>query len=81
MNMKDILVNNLYYYTGELIKLYGASYTLLLIGLFLIVTTLMKTSCYFASAGMLVPMRTGIVRDKSYRCRFRFSPTSARATS
>lgn len=63
MNMKDILVNNLYYYTGELIKLYGASYTLLLIGLFLIVTTLMKTSCYFASAGMLVPMRTGIVRD------------------
>ena len=33
MNMKDILVNNLYYYTGELIKLYGASYTLLLIGL------------------------------------------------
>ena len=44
MNMKDILVNNLYYYTGELIKLYGASYTLLLIGLFLIVTTLMKTS-------------------------------------
>lgn len=62
-SMKDILVNNLYYYTGELIKIYGSSYTLLLIGLFLIVTTLMKTSCYFASAAMLVPMRTGIVRD------------------
>lgn len=62
-SMKDILVNNLYFYTGELIKQYGASYTLLLIGMFLIVTTFMKTGCYFASAGIMVPMRTGIVRD------------------
>ncbi len=63
MSMKDILVNNLYCYTGELIKTYGASSTLLLIGLFLIAATFMKTGCYFASAATLVPMRTGIVRD------------------
>jgi ATP-binding cassette subfamily B protein/subfamily B ATP-binding cassette protein MsbA len=61
--MKDIVVNNLYYYTTELIAVYGASTTLLLIGAFLVVATLLKTSCYFASVAIMVPMRTGIVRD------------------
>lgn len=63
ISIKDITVNNLYYYTTELMSHYGASVTLLLIGLFLIVTTLLKTSCYFASVGIMVPIRTGIVRD------------------
>ncbi len=63
MAAKDILINNLYWYTTELMDTYGAAMTLLFIGLFLIATTLLKTSCYFASAGVTVPMRTGIVRD------------------
>ena len=63
VGMKDIVVNNLYYYTTELIAVYGASTTLLLIGAFLVVATLLKTSCYFASVAIMVPMRTGIVRD------------------
>ena len=63
MGMKDIIVNNLYYYTTELIADYGASTTLLLIGSFLVVATLLKTGCYFASVAIMVPMRTGIVRD------------------
>ena len=63
VGMKDIVVNNLYYYTTELINIYGASTTLLLIGSFLIVATLLKTGCYFASVAIMVPMRTGIVRD------------------
>lgn len=62
-SLKDITVNNLYFYTTELMNLYGASVTLLLIGLFLITTTLLKTSCYFASVGIMVPIRTGIVRN------------------
>lgn len=62
-NFKDILLNNLYYYTTDLIHVYGASTALLFIGLFLITATLLKTSCYFASVGIMVPMRTGIVRD------------------
>ena len=61
--LKDIIVNNLYYYTSQLIAVYGASTTLLLIGLTLVVATLLKTSCYFASVGIMVPIRTGIVRD------------------
>lgn len=62
-NIKDILVNNMYYATQQIMQSYGASTTLLLIGLFLVAATLLKTSCYFASAGIMVPMRTGIVRD------------------
>lgn len=63
VDTKDILVNNLYWYTTELIATYGASTALLFIGLFLITATLLKTSCYFASVAIMVPMRTGIVRD------------------
>lgn len=63
MEMKDIVVNNLYWYTTELMDMYGASFALLLIGLFLVVTTLLKTGCYFASVGTMVPLRTGVVRD------------------
>ena len=62
-NIKDVLVNNMYYATQQIMQSYGASTTLLLIGLFLVAATLLKTSCYFASAGIMVPMRTGIVRD------------------
>lgn len=61
--LKDIIVNNMYFYTQQVMAACGASTTLLLIGSFLITATLLKTACYFASAAMLVPMRTGIVRD------------------
>ena len=63
MSAKDILVNNLYWFTTEIMDTYGASTTLLFIGIFLVVATLLKTGCYFASVGIMVPMRTGIVRD------------------
>ncbi len=63
IGLKDIIVNNLYYYTTQLIAEYGASTTLMIIGLVLIISTLLKTSCYFASVGIMVPIRTGIVRD------------------
>ena len=63
LGMKEIVVNNLYWYTTELMACYGAATTLLFIGLFLVTATLLKTSCYFASVGIMVPLRTGIVRD------------------
>ena len=62
-SLKDIVINNLYYYTQEMVAAYGPSLTLLYIGLFLIVSTLLKTGSYFASAGIMVPLRTGIIRD------------------
>ena len=63
VNAKDIIVNNMYYWTQSLMQAYGAATALLLIGLFLVTATLLKTSCYFASAAIMVPLRTGIVRD------------------
>lgn len=63
VSTKDIVVNNMYWYTSELMAQFGAGTALLLIGLFLVATTLLKTGCYFASVAIMVPMRTGIVRD------------------
>lgn len=63
MSMKDIAVNNMYWYTTELMDQYGAATALLLIGLFLVSATFLKTGCYFASVAIMVPLRTGIVRD------------------
>ena len=51
ISIKDITVNNLYYYTTELMSHYGASVTLLLIGLFLIVTTLQLLLCFGRNYG------------------------------
>ena len=61
--LSDIAINNAYYYTSQLVAHYGAAPTLLMIGVFLVTATLLKTSCYFASVAMMVPVRTGIVRD------------------
>ena len=63
MGMKDILVNNMYYYVTVVIGKYGASNTLLLLGCFFGLMTLLKTGCYFGSSAIMVPLRTGIVRD------------------
>lgn len=63
VDFKTIILNNLYYYTNVLMDIYGASLTLLYIGLFLIIATLFKTAFYFASSAIMVPLRTGIIRD------------------
>ena len=61
--VSDIAINNAYFYTSELVAQIGPATTLLIIGLFLVISTLLKTSCYFASVATMVPIRTGIVRD------------------
>ncbi len=60
---KDILINNLYYGITVMAEIHGASDTLLYLGLAFIGLTLLKTACYFASSAIIIPMRTGIVRD------------------
>ena len=61
--LKDIAVNNFYYYVTRMIEINGPSLTLLFLGLFLALMTLLKTSCYFASSAVMIPLRTGVVRD------------------
>ena len=62
-NIQAVLMNNLNYYVTQLIASYGQTTTLLLIGLFLAVTTALKTGSYFLSSATIIPIRTGVVRD------------------
>ena len=41
----------------------GPTMALIFLGLFLMVMTLFKTGCYFASSAVMIPLRTGVVRD------------------
>ena len=60
---KEQLMNNFYWYISQLIEKFGGSTALLLLGIVFAIMTVLKTSCYFASSAVMVPLRTGIVRD------------------
>ena len=62
-NVQDVLMNNLNYFVSQLINEYGQTTTLLFIGLFLALTTALKTGAYFLSSATIIPIRTGVVRD------------------
>ncbi len=62
-NVQEVLMNNLNYTVNGLIADYGQTTTLLFIGLFLAITTAMKTGAYFLSSATIIPIRTGVVRD------------------
>ena len=62
-SLKEVAVNNFYYYVTQMIETLGPQMTLLFMGLFLAFMTMLKTSCYFGSSAIMIPLRTGVVRD------------------
>ena len=62
-SLKEVAVNNFYYYVTQMIETHGPQMTLLFMGLFLAFMTMLKTSCYFGSSAIMIPLRTGVVRD------------------
>ena len=62
-NFVDVAKNNGYYYSQLLIDEHGPATTLLLLGVLLAILTFFKTSTYFGGSAMLMPLRTGIIRD------------------
>ena len=62
-NLKEALMNDMNYYMQEFILDWGATTTLLVIGLFLAFATFLKTGAYFLSSATIIPIRTGVVRD------------------
>ena len=62
-NIKDVVVNNFYYYTQESIASVGPEWTLAILALLLIVMTGLKTGTSYLSSYFMVPLRSGIVRD------------------
>lgn len=62
-SMKDVAVNNFYYYTQELMQHYGPSATLASLAAALVVMTLLKTGTAYLSTFFMVTVRNGVVRD------------------
>ena len=62
-NLKDYIINNVYAYIESLIDQYGPATALLMLGIYLIVMTLLKTGTTFLSGATLVPIHTGVLRD------------------
>lgn len=62
-SLKDVVVNNFYFYTQQMIVDYGQSLTLAALAVALVVMTGLKTGTAYLSSYFIVPLRTGIVCD------------------
>lgn len=62
-SLKEVTVNNFYYYTQESIAGFGASTTLALLAAALVVMTALKTGTTYLASYYIIPLRTGVVRD------------------
>ena len=62
-NCTEVVSNNVNYFVLDLVRDWGATSTLLIIGLFLAFMTFLKTGAYFLSSATIIPIRTGVVRD------------------
>jgi len=61
--MKEVVTNNFGYFVSRLIETEGASYTLIILGIYLVLMTLLKVGATYLGGFFLVPIRTGVVRD------------------
>lgn len=62
-SLKDVAINNFYYYTEQIIENQGASFALACLAVILVIMTALKTGVIYLSSYFIVPMRNGIVRD------------------
>lgn len=62
-DLKEIILNNFYYYTQEGIASFGPSKTLAILAAVLVAMTALKTGTTYLSSYFIVPLRNGIVRD------------------
>ena len=59
----DIIQNNFFAYISEIIETEGGSFTLIVLGVFLVVMTLLKVLSMYMAFYTMIPIRTGVVRD------------------
>lgn len=62
-SLKDVLINNFYYYTQDCISNWGPVGTLMAMAGLLVFMTMLKTGATYLSSYFVIPMRAGIVRD------------------
>ncbi len=57
------ITNNAYFYVSSFVGTLGASRVLLMLCLVFCAIVIVKTACYFGAAAVMVPIRTGVVKD------------------
>lgn len=57
------ITNNVYWYISQFVGTWGPAHVLLMLCLVFCAIVAVKTSCYFGAAAIMVPIRTGIVKD------------------
>lgn len=62
-DVKEVVINNFYWYVTELIGRIGASTTLALLALMLVCGTFLKVITAYLSDWFIIPLRNGVVRD------------------
>ena len=62
-DLGDAFMANVYWMLEQQISAVGASTVLLYLCIFLVVMTALKTACYFGSSAVMVPIRTGVVKN------------------
>ena len=60
---KDVVINNFYAFMGDMIESRGASFTLAMLGITLVVTCLLKVMTAYLSEFFTIPLQNGVVRD------------------
>ena len=62
-SLKETVVNNFYWYVSEMVRADGASFTLAMLCVTLVVMTLLKVSAGYLSEFFTIPMQNGVMRD------------------
>ncbi len=62
-SLREVVLNNFYWYTQEAINHWGAANTLAALAILLTIMTGLKTGVSYLSSYFIIPMRSGIVRD------------------
>ena len=61
--LPEIWKNNFFWFVSDLIDRDGGSFTLIVLGVFLVVMTFLKVASMYLAFYMMIPIRTGVVRD------------------
>ena len=62
-HLKDIALNNFNWYISHILETSGPSRVLLILAIYLIVTTIFRVTTMYLSYYYMIPIRTGVVRD------------------
>lgn len=59
----ELIKNNFFWFVSDMIEKDGGSFTLIILGVFLIVATFLKVATMYLAFYTMIPIRTGVVRD------------------